>query len=270
MPPESPTRAIFGISGSIPLSTPASASPTSIFFISGKASLPLGDLRPYALVGIGFGYSRAEIEQKTGLQAVNVPSTEGAYLGKVHRGYRVLYSAKAGDVWGRYAARLTLGEIGREVGGVMSFMTGGNRGITGSPLDRLLSQLIGQPLSVMIILTHGQANAPRIDVVSDYSVIKPADPLPFVAKVGFNAGSVYAADQAFAAKITGNANLMKRMKNMRCEYIRLDDQAVTFLWSGSETDYSSMIMDHGDFYRMINDIMDNLADIADTAKGIGR
>lgn len=212
----------------------------------------------------------AELEKKTGLKAVNVPGTEGAYLGKVHRGYRVLYSAKAGDVWGRYAARLTLGEIGREVGGVMSFMTGGNRGITGSPLDRLLSQLIGQPLSVMIVLTHGQAGAPRLDVVSDYSVIKPADPLPLVAKVGFNAGSVYAADQAFAAKITGNGTLMKRMKNMRCEYIRLDNQAATFLWSGSETDYSGMIMDHGDFYQMINDIMDNLADIADTVKGDGR
>lgn len=34
------------------------------FFINGKASLPLGAFRPYALAGIGVVYSRAKIEQE--------------------------------------------------------------------------------------------------------------------------------------------------------------------------------------------------------------
>ena len=66
----------------------------------------------------------AEFENKTGLKPVQIPDTGGAYLGKTHRGYPVLYTAKAGDVWGRYAARLTMGEIGREVGGLLGFLTG--------------------------------------------------------------------------------------------------------------------------------------------------
>lgn len=208
-----------------------------------------------------------QIEKQTGLKPVEIPDAGGAYMGKTHRGYEVLYSAKAGDVWGRYAARLAMGEIGREVGGIMGFLTGsyksGIGGVTGSPLDRLLSRLIGQPLSVMIILKHNRPDAPRLDVLSGYSVMEPEDKLPQRGKVGFNAGYVYAADDDFAQRITANAVLMKRMKNMRSQYIRLDRDAVVFLWAGSESDYSGMIRDHGDYYKMINDLMDNLADIAD-------
>ena len=45
-------------------------------------------------------------------------------MGKTHRGYNVVFTAKAGNVWGRYAARLTMGEIGREVGGFAAYLTG--------------------------------------------------------------------------------------------------------------------------------------------------
>ena len=209
----------------------------------------------------------AQIEKETGLKVVQVPNTTNVYLGKNHRGYEVLYSAKAGNVWGRYVARLTMGEIGREVGGIMSFLTGsyesGVGGVTGSPLDRLLSRLIGQPLTIMIVLKHGKPGAPRLDIVSGYAVVKPDDPLPQRAKIGWKAGSLYSADEAFAQRIAGNAALMKRMADMRCEYIRVDKDAVTFLWSGSETDYSGMMSDHGGYYKMINAVLDNLADIAD-------
>lgn len=209
----------------------------------------------------------AEFKKETGFEAVEVPGTEGAYLGKTHRGYQVLYTAKAGDVWGRYAARLTMAEVGKEVGGVLGFLTGQTKSgvgdVTGSPLDRALSKIIGQPLSVTIILRHRKPNALRFDVISGYSVVEPEDKLPQREKVGFKAGHLYAEDAAFAARIAGNKELMKRMGRLRCQYIRLDADAVSFLWAGSETDYSGMIMDHGGYYKMINAILDDLSDIAD-------
>ena len=209
----------------------------------------------------------AGFENKTGLKPVQIPDTEGAYLGKTHRGYAVLYTAKAGDVWGRYAARLTMGEIGREVGGLLGFLTGHYRsgigGVTGSPLDRMLSKLIGQPLSVTIILRHGKPDAPRLDILSGYSKIEPEETMPQRERVSFKAGHVYAADAAFAERIAGNETLMKRMKDLRGQYVRVDNDAVSFLWAGTETDYSGMIMDHGGYYKMINSILDDLADIAD-------
>jgi len=209
----------------------------------------------------------AQIEKNTGLKIVQVPNTTNVYLGKNHRGYEVLYHAQAGNVCGRYAARLTAGEIGREAGGLLSFLTGsyesGVGGVTGSPFDRLLSKIIGQPLSVMISLKHGKRNAPRLDVLSGYSVIKPEDPLPKRAHIGFKAGDIYAQDEAFAGRLSENQTLMKRMAKMRCQYIRVDSCTVTFFWAGSETDYSGMISDHGGYYPMINGLMDTLADIAD-------
>jgi hypothetical protein len=208
-----------------------------------------------------------QIRKETGLAAIQIPNTEGAYLGKTHRGYEVIYTAKAGNVWGRYAARLTMGEIGREVGGVLGFLTGQREAlggqVVGSPLDRALSKIIGQPLAVTIILNHGKPAAPRLDVVSKFSVLADEVELPEQAKVGFKAGAIYSADAAFAARIAGNKALMTRMKKLRCQYIRLDADAVTFLWSGSETDYSGMINDHGGYSKMLNALMDDLADIAD-------
>jgi len=208
----------------------------------------------------------AEIEQKTGLKTVEISGTQGAYLGKTHRGYEIIYTAKAGNVWGRYAARLTAGEIGRETGGLLGFVTGHHEAlgdqVVGSPFDRLLSSVIGQPLSVTMILKHGRPGAPRLDVLSGYAVIKPEEKLAEQAKVGFKAGSIYSADAGFASRVAGNSALMKRLKSLRGEYIRVDGDAVALLWAGSETDYSGMISDHGGYYKMLNDMMDDLADIA--------
>jgi hypothetical protein len=209
----------------------------------------------------------ADFEKETGLKAVQIPDTEGSWLGKAHRGYQVLYTARAGNVWGRYAARLTMAETGKEVGGVLGYLTGQHKsgvgGVTGSPLDRLLSAVIGQPLSVTMILRHDKGGAPRLDVLSGCSVIEPEAKLPQRQKLSSRGGFLYSADGDFAARIAGNEALMKRMKDMRCQYIRLDDDVVSFFWAGSETDYSGMIRDHGGFYKMINAIMDDLADIAD-------
>jgi hypothetical protein len=56
---------------------------------------------------------------------------------------------------------------------------------------------------------------------------------------------------------------MTRLKKLRQEYIRLDKDAVVFLFAGNELEYSGLIRDHGDYYKMLNDLMDDLADIAD-------
>jgi hypothetical protein len=209
----------------------------------------------------------AQFEQKTGLKPVEIPGTQGAYMGKTHRGYNVVFTGKAGNVWGRYAARLTMAEIGREVGGFAAHVTG-QRGrigesVVGSPLDRLLSQYLGQPITIAIVLAHDKPGAPRLDVLSDRAKVGPEDKLQRRDKIGGNAGHIYADDADFAARVVGNAALMKRLKNLRYEYIRLDQDAVTFFFAGTELDYGGLIRDHGDYFKMLNDLMDDLADIAD-------
>jgi hypothetical protein len=210
----------------------------------------------------------AEFEQKTGLKPVEIPDTRGFYMGKTHRGYEVFFTAKAGNVWGRYAARLTAGEIGREAGGFAARITGqrGNIGesVVGSPIDRLFSQLLGHPITLAMVLIHDKSGAPRLDVISERVKVGPDDKLQRREKIGGNAGYLYADDAEFGKRITGNAVLMKRLKNVRDEYIRLDQDAVTFLFAGTELDYSSLIRNHGDYYKMLNDLMDDLADIADS------
>ena len=187
----------------------------------------------------------AQIAEKTGLRVLALPESQGAYLGKTHRGYEVVYTAKTGDVWGRYVARL-MGNVA-----------------TGSAMDHLLSQQIGYPISVTVVLRHGKKGAPRLDVLSGYAKLVPVDRGPERARIGHNAGHIYAEDAAFAAKIAGNEALMKRLSKLRSQYIRLDADAVTLFWAGSERDYSGMITDHGDYFKMLNDFMDDLADIAD-------
>jgi hypothetical protein len=209
----------------------------------------------------------AEFDHKTGLKPVEIPDTQGFYMGKTHRGYNVVFTAKAGNVWGRYAARLTMGEIGKEVGGFAAYLTG-QRGrigesVVGSPLDRLLSQYLGQPITLAIVLTHKKPNAPRLDVLSDRAKVGPEDKLQRREKIGGNAGYIYADDGEIAMRVQSNAALMKRLKDLRNEYIRLDQGAVTFFFAGTEVEYGGLIRDHGDYYKMLNDLMDDLADIAD-------
>jgi len=229
------------------------------------ASAAFSFLAPAVLAQGAYERAMQQVTDKTGLKTVVVPDTEGAYMGKTHRGYEVLFTAKMGNVWGRYAARLTMAEIGREAGGLRGFATGQRKSgeVVGGPLDRMLSEQIGQPVSITMILRHGKANAPRLDVISGYAKVLPPERMQEREKIGHNAGSIYSDDAAFAARLAQNAALMKRMKNLRSEYIRVDADAVTLFWSGSERDYGGMINDHGDYYRMINDMMDDLADIAD-------
>lgn len=208
----------------------------------------------------------AEFERKTGLKPVEIPGTQGAYMGKTHRGYPVVFTAKAGNVWGRYAARLTMAEIGREAGGFAAYLTG-QRGrigesVVGSPLDRLLSEYLGQPITIAIVLAHNKPNAPRLDVLSDRARVKPDDTLQRRDKIGA-AGYLYTDDAEFGQRIAGNDALMKRLKNLRYQHIRLDRDAVAFFFAGTELEYSALIRAHGDYFKMLNDLMDNLADLAD-------
>jgi hypothetical protein len=56
---------------------------------------------------------------------------------------------------------------------------------------------------------------------------------------------------------------MKRLKNVRDEYIRVDRDTVSFFFAGTEVDYGGLIRNHGDYFKMLNDLMDDLADIAE-------
>ncbi|MGH7263624.1 MAG: hypothetical protein ACREMB_02065 [Candidatus Rokuibacteriota bacterium] len=207
-----------------------------------------------------------DFQAKTGLQAVVVGEDRASYLQKVHRGYDVLFRAQAGEVWGRYGARLAMGEAGRALGGVAAFLTGQGqhiRNVVGSPLDRALSQAIGQPLSFFIVARHGAPRASRLDVLSGASTIQPADPQPRAARVGFAAGDLYTADAALAARVTADRALMSRLARFRSQYVRADEWAVTFLFAGTETDWSAMIREHGSYDRLVNSIMDAVTGIAD-------
>ena len=66
-----------------------------------------------------------------------------------------------------------------------------------------------------------------------------------------------------ASRIAAAATLVKRLKRVRYEYIRLDGDTVTFFFAGTALEYSAHIRDHGDYFKMLNDLMDNPADIAD-------
>ncbi len=208
-----------------------------------------------------------QFAEKTGLAPLEIPDTQGYYMGKTHRGYPVLFTAKAGNVWGRYAARLTAAEIGREVGGFAAHVTGQRgrigEGVVGSPFDRLLSRYLGEPITLVVVLKHNKPNAPRLDVLSDRAKVGPDDALAKGAKIGGNAGYLYSDDAAFAARIAGNEPLMKRLKKLRYQYVRLDRETVSFFFAGTELEYSGLIRDHGDYFKMLNDLMDDLADIAD-------
>lgn len=209
---------------------------------------------------------QAEFERKTGLKPIDIPGTQGFYMGKTHRGYNVVFTAKAGNVWGRYVARLTAAEIGREVGGFAAHVTG-QRGrigesVVGSPLDRLLSEYLGQPITIAIVLTHNKPHAPRLDVLSERARMKPEDTLERRDKLGA-AGYLYTNDAALSQRVAANEALVKRLKNMRYQQVRLDRDTAAFFFSGTELEYSALIRAHGDYFKMLNDLMDNLADLAD-------
>ena len=213
--------------------------------------------------------ARQDFTTKTGLKETAV--TEGGlqYYGKTHRGYQVLFTAKAGNVWGRLAARVAIGEAGRELGPVGQFLSGSYEHIgtvVGGPLDRLLSKAIGQPISFFIILKHAKPSAPRLDIISGYSTIKPSDPQPSKHRLGFRAGEICSADDALVGRILANKKLTETLAGFRSQYIRLDTDAVTFMFAGSENEWSSTIREHGTYDKLINTIMDTLADVADLLK----
>jgi hypothetical protein len=209
-------------------------------------------------------------ETRTGLHKIQLEDAQGFYLGKEHRGYQVLFRPEMGEVWGRYLARVAIGEVGRETGPLGRFITGSYEHVgtvVGSPADRLLSEIIGQPFSILVVLKHSKPNAPRLDVLSDFSTINPPDPVTRRDYVSFQTGSIYSDDIELAGRIAAKKDLIDLLKNFRSQYIRLDRDAVTFLFAGSENEYSGMIRNFdGSAETLVNGIMDALADIADEVR----
>src|SRR5258706_261746 len=112
----------------------------------GALVFPLARCTP----GGGYEAAIADFERETGLHPAPTENDSGALMEGVVQSYPVLFHPAAGNVWGRYAARVAMGEVGPLLGRVGRFLTGSYEhvgSVTGSPLDRVLSRVIGQPLA---------------------------------------------------------------------------------------------------------------------------
>jgi hypothetical protein len=194
------------------------------------------------------------------------PSVEGNWLVKNEGGYEILFRPQMGDVWGRYAARMAIGEIGRELGHIGRFLSGSTRSgvgtMVGSPLDRVLSAAIGQPLTFYLVLKHNKPSAPRVDILSSFSTVRPDDLQPQRESIGFSAGSLYTSDSEIASRIMADKALVEKLSNFRSQYIRVDEFAVSFIFAGSERDWSAEITERGGYPQLLNDITAALSGIA--------
>ncbi|MEW6278645.1 MAG: hypothetical protein AB1758_08500 [Candidatus Eremiobacterota bacterium] len=216
-----------------------------------------------AVVALAAGDPQAEFLERTGLQAApgerEIPCLTGT-----HRGYPVSFEVAAGDVWGRYFARLALAEAGQRLPGVarLAFEEPG-QGFVGSPMDRLLSGLIGHPLSLVIVLEHGRPEAPRADLFRSDSAIQPLDAEPEVAPIGGFVGTLRCADAEYARRVLEDEALLERLRRLRYPYVRVDRRSCGFYWAGDEADFSAMVRDHDGYPEMVLAIFDDLADLAD-------
>ena len=113
------------------------------------------------------------------------------------------------------------------------------------------------------MLNIRKPTASRLDIITPFSTINSGDPQPKAYYVGLNTGSIYSADQDFAKRIYDNQNLMDRISDLRSPYIRIDEQAITYIYSGPETDLSAMIREHGSYAQLINSIISILGEIGD-------
>lgn len=202
--------------------------------------------------------AQEQFKTETGFKEITVSSGAASFYGKNYRGYDFIYATEAGDVWGRWATRVALGEA-------LNNVSGGHyrSDIVGTQLDRLLSRLIGQPITIVVVAKHHQKNASRLDIITPFSTVKSPDPQPKYAYIGLNTGSIYSADSALAEKIKNNQSIMERISDLYSPYISIDQDTVTYIYSGPETDLSSMIRSHGSYANLVNNITDLLADIAD-------
>lgn len=205
------------------------------------------------------------IGQSTGFKRVTVDGATADYLVREAGEYKLLLRIKHGDVWGRYGARVIAGELGRELGGIWSVLTGsyqsGVGSVTGSTVDRILSQIVGQPISISMVMLHHRANAPRLDVVNQFSVIQPTDPVPSVQYIGLRAGTLYSNDPAYARRVLGDP-LIRKLENFRSAYVRVDESSIGFYFAGTENDYSGMLRDTGGYFTLLNDVTDVLLGLA--------
>jgi hypothetical protein len=81
--------------------------------------------------------------------------------------------------------------------------------------------------------------------------------------IGIGAGTLLACDEQFGRRLLADPRILDILRNFRNSYIRTDNQAVSFLFAGTENDYSGMIRDFGSYDAFLVGIMDSLSYIAD-------
>jgi hypothetical protein len=208
----------------------------------------------------------AEITEKTGYELVEPEGAEEAYMAREIRGYRIIMMGAAEDVWKRWAIRLAAGEVGRELGGIWAYLTGSTDygpGITGSVFDDVLSGMIGQPITFTMLLYHDHDEMPRLDVLSRQFSHQPADLPERHTRIAFGTGHVHTDDAELAASLAEDMAWRQRLRKLRSQYLRIDDETASLYFAGNENEYAGLINRHGNYYQMVNDLTELLADLAD-------
>lgn len=214
----------------------------------------------------------AQVTERTGYELVEPDDAEEAYMAREIRGYPVILMGTADDYWQRWAVRVAAGEVGRELGGVWAHLTGSTEygtGVTGSVFDQLLSAIMGQPITLTMLLHHNRPDTPRVDIISNNFPHRPEDLTEKRTRIGWNAGHLHTGDPAVAEAIAEDEAIFERLRRLRTQYLRVDSETVSFYFAGSENEYGQLISNHGDYFEMINELTELLADVADRLGEMG-
>lgn len=209
-----------------------------------------------------------EVMEKTGLTAL--PSAEGEVpvFGKTHRGYPLRLQIAAGDVWGRFFARLAMSQASEQLPStwrLLFFDRPGAGDIAGSRADKWLSELMGYPLVLTVVLEH-DLEPERLIIRSNRSVFEADETLPKQGWIGHQAGEVCSQDADFASRVLEDEQLMERLRRLRNPLIVVDRGQTVLLWAGDELEYSEMIRDHESYGQMFLSFFDTLVDLTEKAQ----
>ena len=218
------------------------------------------------LVGPSIADPNAELMERTGLQQLE--SGDVPTFGKIHRGYPLKMRIAVGDVWRRYFARLAVAEASNglpEAWRNLYFDRPGPGDIAGSRADQALSQVLGYPLTLTVVVEHEHEVNP-VFIYGSRSVYKPLEPPPQQGKLPGTDLKIYSQEPAAAERILADSALVKRLSKLRAPSLAVTSYGASLMWAGDEPQYSAMIRDHKDYADMLNSIFDGLVGLLEAVK----
>lgn len=207
----------------------------------------------------------SELLARTGL--VQLEEGEVPVFGKTHRGYPLRMQAAAGDVWGRYFARLALAEASQALPEAVRriyFDVPGPGDLAGSRADKVLSEVMGYPLTVTVVIDHDLPVEPLF-VYTGRSVFRPELSPPEQAALPGTALRLYCDNPELATRVLEQQPLRERLGKLRNPVLAVTEGQTVFAWAGDEVEYSAMIRDHDSYPAMLIGIFDTLVDLTETA-----